>query len=454
MTFETAFQVAFAGGAVVAAATLAWAALGRARKRALVAAAVLLGLLAVAAWVVFAVEPSAELAVAAAGQSLATLAVAGAIRLGRAVRRIRALDAESAGARRALSATLAEHTAALSAELDRTIQRARAESASALLDEERRLSEERRRSFAERERKAGAELAEALAVTQRRVEQRLAGWASDLERAQEGFGAELARLSEKQGQLVAALEARLGSELDRLEEIREEQRQALARSRTELLESVSEAVATSHSELDAHDLERRRALQEVSERMREREQELGQRIEREEMDVVQRIEAKFVDVERRQGEQLERVVARIASSYAEEASRQFEEAAKAEREEAVARLGRELSKAVEMFSREAHSALAERMAQISDSGAMRVEKRVSQISAGLERQREDFLAALQQRMAEAETDIRERIDQLAATGEAERSVLEARLTDLARRVDDVVQQAERRLMAVRHGDES
>jgi hypothetical protein len=454
VTVETAFQIAFAVGAVVAAASLLWAALGRASRRALLAAGVLLGLLAVAAWVVFALEPGAELAVAATGQSLAALAVVGAIRLGEIVRRTRALDAEFAGARRELDAALAEHTRELAADLERTIQRARAESTSLLLDEERRLAEEHRRSFAERERKAGAELAEALSVTQRRVEQRLAGWASDLERAQEGFAAELARLSEKQSQLVAALEARLGSELDRLEEIREEQRQAVTRARTELLESVTEAVATAHSDLDAHALERRRALQEVSERMREREQELSQRVEQEEMDVVRRIEAKFVDIERRQGEQLERIVARIASSYAEDASRRFEEAAKAEREEAVARLGRELSRAVEMFSRDAHSALAERMAQISSSGATRVEKRLSQISAGLERQREDFLAALQQRMAEAESDIRERIERLGATGEAERSVLEARLVELARRVDEVVQQAERRLMAVRHGAES
>jgi DNA anti-recombination protein RmuC len=89
------------------------------------------------------------------------------------------------------------------------------------------------------------------------------------------------------------------------------------------------------------------------------------------------------------------------------------------------------------------------MAQISDSGATRVEKRLSQISVGLERQREDFLSALEQRLVEAEHDIRERIQRLASTGEAERSVLEERLVELARRVDEVVQQAERRLLAVR-----
>jgi hypothetical protein len=448
---ETAFQLALVAGVVVATASLLSAAFARARRNVLIAAAACLGVLAVAAWIGFALEAEADLAVAAAGQSLAALVVVGALLLAPAVRRTRSLDAEFAGRRRALNEALDDQTKRLSAELERTIQRARAESTSTLLDEERRLAEEHRRSFAERERKAGAELAEALAVTQRRVEQRLAGWTTDLERAQEGFAAELARLAQRQRDLVAALESRLGSEGDRLEEIREEQRHAIARVRAELLEAVAESVDAARSELDAHGAERRRALQELGERLRDREQELGERVEREETDVVRRIESKFVDVERRQGEQLERIVARVASSFAEDAARQFEAAAKAEREEAVARLGRELARAVEMFAREAHSALAERMAQISDSGAMRVEKRLSQIGAGLERQREDFLAALEHRMVEAERDIRERIERLSASGETERSVLEARLGELARRVDEVVQQAERRLMAVRAG---
>jgi hypothetical protein len=452
VTAETAFQVAFAGGVVVAAACLLWAASGRARRTALVAVAACLGLVVVAAWVAFALEPGADLAVAAAGLSLAALTVVGASLLAPAVRRTRSLDAEFAGARRMLHEALEQETEALSAELNRTIQRARAESASALLEEERRLAEEHRLSYAERERKAGAELAEALAVTQRRVEQRLAGWTTDLERAQEGFADELARLAEQQRDLVADLEKRLGSEMDRLEEIRDEQREAITRVRTDLLETVAQAVEAVRAELDTHALEHRRALQEVSERLREREQELGERVDREETDVVRRIESRFVDIERRQVEQLERVVGRVASSYADDAARQFEAAAKAEREEAVARLGRELSRAVEMFAREAHSALAERMAQISDSGAMRVEKRLSQISAGLERQREEFLAALEQRMAAAEDDIRERVQRLATSGETERAVLEARLSELSRRIDEVVQQAERRLMAVRAGE--
>jgi hypothetical protein len=453
VTLETAFQIAFAAAVVLAAASLVWAASGRASRRVLFVVAAALGLAAVGAWIAFALDLGTDLALAAAGLSLAALTVVGANLLAPAVRRTRSLDAEFAGARRSLREALEEEMRALSAELDRTIQRARAESTSALLDEERRIADEHRLSFAERERKAGAELAEALAVTQRRVEQRLAAWTTDLERAQEGFADELARLAERQRDLVADLEKRLGSEMDRLEEIRDEQREAIMRVRAELLEAVTESVAVANAELDTHALERRRALQEVSERLREREHELGERVDREETDVVRRIEAKFADIERRQVEQLERLVGRVASSYAEDAARQFEVAAKAEREQAVGRLGRELSRAVEMFAREAHSALAERMAQISDSGAVRLEKRLSQISAGLERQREEFIAALEERMTAAEHDIRERVERLAASGETERSVLEARLAELSRRIDEVMQQAERRLMAVRAGDE-
>ena len=65
------------------------------------------------------------------------------------------------------------------------LARARADSLSALVAEERRIAEERRREVADREREATAELAEALATAQRRVEQRLATWSSDLEKLQQ-----------------------------------------------------------------------------------------------------------------------------------------------------------------------------------------------------------------------------------------------------------------------------
>ena len=74
---------------------------------------------------------------------------------------------------------------------------ARAESLTVLVNEERRITEERRRDVAERERDASAKLAETLNEAQRRVDQRLAGWGTDLEQLQESLAGELARIGQR-----------------------------------------------------------------------------------------------------------------------------------------------------------------------------------------------------------------------------------------------------------------
>src|SRR5438477_4320491 len=94
-------------------------------------------------------------------------------------------------------------------ELEQTLKLARAESLSALVEEERRIVEERRRDVVERERDASAKLGEALAETQRRVDERLAGWGSDLERLQENLAEELTRISQRLGQLTTDAEAKI-----------------------------------------------------------------------------------------------------------------------------------------------------------------------------------------------------------------------------------------------------
>ena len=83
------------------------------------------------------------------------------------------------------------------ADLEQTLALARAESLTALLDEERRITEERRRDVAERERDASAKLAETLNGAQRRVDERLAGWGTDLEQLQESLAGELARIGQR-----------------------------------------------------------------------------------------------------------------------------------------------------------------------------------------------------------------------------------------------------------------
>ena len=85
------------------------------------------------------------------------------------------------GGARQLEELVAEQTAASAEELKTRLARMRADSLSILAEDERRIADERRRELAERERAAGVELADALAATAGRVEERLRGWSDDLE---------------------------------------------------------------------------------------------------------------------------------------------------------------------------------------------------------------------------------------------------------------------------------
>ena len=50
----------------------------------------------------------------------------------------------------------------------------------------------------------------------------------------------------------------------------------------------------------------------------------------------------------------------------------------------------------------------------------------------------EAIAEFETRMTQAEQDLRRRLDTLVADTEAERAVLEARLRDLARRIDETL----------------
>jgi DNA repair exonuclease SbcCD ATPase subunit len=107
------------------------------------------------------------------------------------------------------------------------------------------------------------------------------------------------------------------------------------------------------------------------------------------------------------------------------------------REEAARRLSRELDLAVERFAREAEGVLTERMNQVSDSAAKRVEDRLSRLRTGLERGHEDALRSLEERAREVESSLRERLQEIAADAEAERAILDSRLQELARRLEEL-----------------
>jgi hypothetical protein len=437
MDLTQLFDVLFAAAAGVAAIALAGAALRLLPRIVLAVFTALATGGAVTGWVFYALRRShpRELAVAAGGLSAVALVLAGAVLLRHALRRADARDAHLAEVETHLRELVDREAQERAAELERTLARARADSVSLLVEEERRVAEERRKEFAEREREVTASLTEALTATQAQVEQRLAAWTQDLDRAAETTKEHIAELAHLQKQLLADVEHRLAADAERLAAESEEQRAALARIRAELERALEEALGAARAELDTHAAERRRALHELDERMRRRERELLERIEREEAESAQRIRAGFEDVQRRQIEQMARVVERATSTYSDEAAQQFATLVKAGREDAARRLSRELDRAVEVFAREAEAVLAERLAHVGDAGAQRLERRLADAAKSLERQRDEWMAALDARIADLEADVRRRLEELGADAEAERAVLEARLQELVRRVE-------------------
>ena len=300
------------------------------------------------------------------------------------------------------------------------------------------MVEERRADAAARASVTGDELGEALTVAQQQVEARLGAWRDDLERAQRAVGDQLKALAQRQKQLISEAEARIAADADRLQAETEQQRAGLVRLRDEVARATQETVQAGTAELEGYGSERRRALHELNERIRRRERQLMEMIEREETDAVRRIQTSFTEVERRQVEQLERILTRATTSYSDAATQEFADAVKSAREHAGTRLSRELDRAVQAFAREAQTVLADRLAQVGDSGAMRLEKRMAQAGEGLERQRAQTVAEFESRLLNAEQELRKRLDGLAADTEAERAVLEARLRELARRIDETL----------------
>jgi hypothetical protein len=434
----TIVQIAFAAAAVVAALTLVSVAFDRIRHRMLVGLAVVVGLAAAAAWIAFGLRPGTDIAAAAGGITVAFLGQVAAIRLRDLLRTTRRVDDQLARAHARLNSLVAQEADERAAELERTLARARADSASILAEQERRMAEERRAAAAERSRLIAEELGVALTAAQQQMEVRLVSWTDDLERAQRGVADQLAQLAQRQKLLIAEAEARIAADAERLEAESEQQRASLVRLRDELARASQEAVAAGSAELEGYASERRRSLHELNERIRKRERQLTELIEREEADATRRIQSGFADVERRQLEQLERILSRATTSYSDAATQQFADTVKSSREAAAVRLSRELDRAVQAFAREAQTVLADRLAQVGDAGVQRLERRQAQVAEGLDRQRAEAIEAFESRLLQAEQELRRRLDTLAADGEAERAVLDARLRELAKRIDETL----------------
>jgi hypothetical protein len=435
MSLETGFDVAFAAGAVLAAGAVAAAITQRARRRLLAAAATVLLAAGVSGWLAYALRRGhpRELAVAAGGLTVCGLVAVTSLVVARVLALAAATETHIAAARAQLGELVAREARERAAELERTLARARADSVSALAEEERRIADERRAAFVERERQLAANLTASLTEVQTQTANRLADWRADLERDAEASRQRLAELGTRQKKLFSEAQARLVADGDRLAAESEEQRTAVARLRSDLDVSLEEALSAARSDIEAHSAERRRALHELDERLRRREKEMMERIEREEVEATQRVRAEFEVVQQRQIEEMQRTVERATASYADDAAQQFGALVKSSREDAARRLARELDRAVETFAREAEAALAEKLAHVGDAGAQRLERRLAEAAKSLERQRDEWMAALDSRIADLESDVRRRLEELGADAEAERGIIEARLQELLRR---------------------
>ena len=442
MSTETAVQIAFAVGVLVVGSAIAAALSGRVSRRVFVGIAGFVGLAAVGGWIVFAFDVERGTAVAAGGLTVCLAAALLTIPLRSGLARSRRAHEELNAAETALRELVERETAKRADELERTLARARADSSSRLAEEDRKLADARLSELNQRERRLAAELGETVALVERRVEQRLSEWAGDLDRMQQGLTTRLGELAQRQRDAVAEAQARLEADTQQLKSASEDQRAILAKLRQEFERAAEEAGTAARREVEVHESERRRALHEVSERLRQRERDLRERIAAEETEAVRRIQSGFADVERRQIDQLSRIVDRTANRLSEAAVEQFSTTVKAAREDAAKRLSRELDRAVAQFAHDAQSVLAERLAQVSDAGAARVDRKLTEIVRRIEQRRDEFLDDFQRRFSDAEAELRSQIRGLGADAEAEREVLEARVHELTRRLETAVNAAE------------
>jgi hypothetical protein len=428
-------QILFAASVAIAALTLAGAWLGRISQRVIQLVVLVLGAAAVAAWVIFGLDPQRDFAVPALGLSVSTLAALAALGVRRAVAYSRSVDADIARGEARVASVLSRGAEERSAELERALARARAESLSLIAAEERRIAESGRGATAESEQASGSELRDSLAETQRRVEERLAAWGEDLERAQSNLLDQFQQLVGRQRRLIQEAEERLAADAERLESESEGQRDALVKLREEVARATEQSIANAHAELDTHSLERRQALNDLSEQLRRRERELRDSIEREQSEALQSIQGTFSDVERRLVERLERVVDRTTAQHVDAAALLFADAIKQSREDSARRLARELERAVESFVHQAETLISERLANVGQAATQQLDRRLASAEAAIATRRDEVVETFEQRLGAAEHELRQRLDDLAADSAAERDVLEARLFELQRRLD-------------------
>jgi hypothetical protein len=418
-----AFELVFAAGLALVGLSLVGVALGRAGERHLVWASVALALGAVAAagaLVLNLVEPftdSDALLLAAGGLAAAAVAELGLVAMTRALARTKELEQLSQHARDDLATFVEKEMRERMLELERLLARERANASHQLSEQERRLSEERRDVVERQTERARVELTQAVSAVQERLERRLMAWAADLDRGQRELEAHLTGLGERQRQAAAAYEARLDADSERVEAASEEQRLALLKLREALQRLGTEFLEEGRSEIEVHAAERRRALHEVGERIRNRERALREQIDREEVEARTRLASGLADAEKRHLASLERAFDRAATRLSEYAEKQFDTQIRESREKAAERLSRELEKAIEQFARQAEQDVAGRIDDVARQTADKLQRRISDAARTGEAQHEvaaDRVRQLMERLDEAISAAEDRIAMLDA----------------------------------------
>jgi gas vesicle protein len=320
-----------------------------------------------------------------------TGALVGAAVLARALRRARAsatrTEALVADARKSVRAAADDEATVQSEQLRVAIARAHADALSTYATEERRLSDERRGELAVRERDLSDQLAETLAAVERRVEERLRAWEADLERAQRALADEVSALEQVQRQRIAGVEARIEAEAAELGTTVEQQRAAAVRLREELEATTKDALAAALEELQLQADDRRRAIEDITERLRQHEHAVAEQVDRAESDARARIESAFAELERRQVVELERATAREVDRLSEAGALEFENRMRAIREEAASRLREELDRTSETFLRRADMMIADQLQQAADAAAARLDDRILELARRYEASR-------------------------------------------------------------------
>ena len=437
----SALEIAFAAGFAVVAVSLLAVVFSRAPERLLVTSAIALALLAIAAVVVAGIEiaeGSAEeelLLVTAGGLLVAAVAQASLVVLTRGLRRVRDLEAVGARVRSELEARLEQHTEERKAELERTLARERANASYMLGEQERQLAEERRDTVARQVEHARVELAEAVSSAQERLESRLRAWAADLDRGQRELETQLGQLGQRQKGALDAYDARLRADAERLAAASEEHTKALTQLRSDFERLITQFVEEGQSEIETHAAERRRALHEVSERLRERERSLREQLDREEVEARARVAAGLGDAERRQLAQLERALERAGSRLSENAERSFDAQIKASREKSAERLSRELDHSVEQFVRQAEKEISDRIAELARVTADRMERRMRDVARTAEGQGEIA--------AERVRQVSERLEVALAAAEDRIAAFEAEADERAHAIERGVRASDR-----------